>query len=64
MRKDRDLHSEEFKIRLKSDDADLVRALARKLDIPPAVLIRRWVRKEVSRLGYSVPGRAEKGSPA
>jgi len=64
MREGRDLHSEEFKIRLKLDDADLVRALARKLDIPPAVLIRRWVRKEVSPLGYSVPARAEKGSPA
>jgi len=38
---DRDPHLEEFKIRFKLDDADLVLALASELDIPPAVLIRR-----------------------
>lgn len=45
-------HIEEFKIRLRPDDADLVRALARKLDVPPAVLMRRWV---VASVGSAVP---------
>lgn len=64
MRKDSDLHIEEFKIRLKPEDADLVRALARKLDVPPAVLIRRWVRTQVAGVGYSLPAAAENRSPA
>lgn len=40
---ERDLHVEEIKVRLKPGDAELIRALDRKLDIPTAVLMRRLV---------------------
>ncbi|NCC41499.1 MAG: hypothetical protein EOM21_19155 [Gammaproteobacteria bacterium] len=40
---ERNLHVEEIKVRLKPGDAELVRALALKLDIPVAVLMRRLV---------------------
>lgn len=60
---DKDLHIEEFKIRLKPEDAAVVRAMARKLDIPPAVLLRRWVHKEVAPFAYSVLAQTENRRP-
>lgn len=41
---ERELHGCELKIRLKPDDRALLVALARKLDLPPAVLARKFVR--------------------
>lgn len=66
MNHDEDLHIEEFKIRLRPRDARLVRALAGKLDIPPAVLMRRWVRKAIEPHdeSASVAEPGEKRSPA
>lgn len=58
-----DGHIEEFKIRLRPADADLVRALARKLDIPPAVLIRRWVVASVDATAPIVAGRPANRRP-
>ena len=40
---ERNLHVEEFKIRLKPGQAELIRNMALQLDIPPAVLLRHLV---------------------
>lgn len=40
---ERNLHVEEIKVRLKPGDAQVIRALAFKLDLPVAVLVRRLV---------------------
>ena len=39
----RNLHSEEIKVRLRPGDKELIDALALRLDIPVAVLVRRLV---------------------
>lgn len=41
---ERNLHVRERKVRLKPEDDDLLLALARKLDVPPAVLARKFIR--------------------
>lgn len=58
------LHVDEFKIRLRPSDGALVRALAGKLDIPPAVLLRRWAVSHLGPLGSSVPAERENGRAA
>ncbi|WP_252178383.1 hypothetical protein [Endozoicomonas sp. 4G] len=40
---EKNLHVEEFKIRLKPGQAELIRSMALQLDIPPAVLLRHLV---------------------
>lgn len=40
---EKNLHVEEFKIRLKPGQAALIRSMALQLDIPPAVLLRHLV---------------------
>lgn len=64
MTHDDDLHIEEFKIRLKPADAELLRALARKKDVPPAVFIRAMLMRELGPVAYSVPMGSEKRRPA
>lgn len=44
----KDLHEAEIKIRLTEDDAELVRLLARRLGIPPAVYLRSIVKQSLS----------------
>lgn len=56
----KDLHTEPFKVRLIEQDADVVRALARKTGIKPAVLLRHWVKRELQRMSCSLPKPAEK----
>lgn len=51
---DDDLHIEEFKLRLKPADAALLRALARKRDVPAAVMVRAIVVAALGPAGYSV----------
>ncbi len=60
----KDLHIEEFKVRLRDEDADLVRALARKTQVPAAVLLRQFVLRELERLSCSVPKENENRRPA
>ena len=42
-----ELHERSFRIRLKDEDANLLSALARKADVPLAVLLRAMVRKQL-----------------
>jgi len=42
-----ELHERSFRVRLKDDDANLLLALAKKADIPPAVLLRAMIRKQL-----------------
>lgn len=58
------LHIEEFKVRLKPADAALLRALAGKRDVPPAVLARAIIVAALEPTAPSVPGRAENRRPA
>lgn len=58
------LHIEEFKIRLTPADGDLLRALARKKGIPPAVLARAMVIEALGPAMYRVPAAADKRRPA
>ncbi|WP_295585570.1 hypothetical protein [uncultured Lamprocystis sp.] len=58
-----DLHIAEFKLRLKPADADLLRALARKRDVPPAVMVRAIVIAALAPAGYSVPAAPENRRP-
>jgi len=44
------LHVAEVKVRLVPDDAALLRALARRGDMPPAVLARVMLRRELHRV--------------
>lgn len=39
----KDVHDCPHKIRLTEQDDALVRSLARRMDVPPAVLLRAWV---------------------
>jgi hypothetical protein len=57
-------HIEEFKIRLRPADADLLRALAAKKDVPPAVLLRSLVMRELGPVAYSVPTATTTRRPA
>lgn len=41
----KDVHDAEIKVRLTEDDAELVRRLARRLGIPPAVYLRSIVKQ-------------------
>jgi hypothetical protein len=43
-----DRHERSFRVRLKDDDAHLILALARKLDTPPAVLLRSLIRQQLT----------------
>lgn len=58
------LHIEEFKIRLKPADAALLRGLAGKRDVPPAVLARAIIVAALEPTVPSVPGRPENRRPA
>ena len=42
-----DRHERSFRVRLKGEDAHLILALARKLDTPPAVLLRSLIRQQL-----------------
>jgi hypothetical protein len=42
-----ELHERSFRVRLKDDDAALLLALAKKADIPPAVLLRTMILKQL-----------------
>jgi hypothetical protein len=42
-----DLHERSFKVRLRDDDAALLFALARKADVPPAVMLRAMIRRQL-----------------
>lgn len=42
-----ELHERSFRVRLKDEDANLLSALARKADVPPAVLLRAMIRKQL-----------------
>jgi len=44
----KDLHDDEFKVRFTEVDGQYLRSLARKLGMPPAVLIRSIVKKDIS----------------
>lgn len=45
----KDLHTEEVKVRLKEKDRDLLEAIARREDVPPAVIARRLIVQYLSR---------------
>lgn len=45
---DSEIHEDSFRVRLKAEDAALVRALAKKLDQPPAVLLRSLIRQQLT----------------
>jgi len=53
MNPERCLHVAEVKVRLVPDDAALLRALARRGDMPPAVLARVMLRRELRRLSQT-----------
>jgi hypothetical protein len=57
-----DLHERSFRVRLKDDDAALLMALAKKADIPPAVLLRTMIVRQlpVFAMMRKVCGSAEK----
>lgn len=59
---EKSLHVREVKVRLRPDDAALLAALARKLDVPPAVLARKFVRDGLALPRVAVA--AEKRRPA
>lgn len=42
-----DRHERSFRVRLRPEDANLLLALAKKADVPPAVLLRALVRKQL-----------------
>lgn len=44
----KDVHDAEIKVRLTEDDAELVKLLARRLGIPPAVYLRSIVKQALS----------------
>jgi hypothetical protein len=44
---DSELHERSFRVRLKDADANLLYAIGRKLDVPPAVLLRNMVVKQL-----------------
>lgn len=44
---EQDKHEQSFRIRLRDDDAKLIRALARRLDQPPAVVLRTLIRQQI-----------------
>lgn len=46
----KDLHVEEFKVRLTEQDAELLRALARRAGMPAAVLMRTWARSQLDQV--------------
>lgn len=48
-------HISEIKVRLRPDDAVLLRALARHRDIPPAVLARTLLLREMRRVSEPMP---------
>lgn len=56
------LHVRERKVRLRPEDDDLLLALARKLDIPPAVLARKLIRDGLHT--SSLPAQVENRRPA
>lgn len=58
------LHVRERKVRLRPEDDDLLRALARRLDIPPAVLARKFIRDGLGLHGLSVASDASDRRPA
>lgn len=58
------LHVEEFKVRLKPADAALLRALAGKRDVPPAVLARAIIVAALDPTTPRVAGAAENRRPA
>ena len=61
---ERDLHVEEFKVRLRPVDAALIRALARKRDVPPAVFIRALVLREIGPADYRLSDATANRRPA
>lgn len=61
---ERDLHVEEFKVRLRPVDAALIRALARKRDVPPAVFIRALLLRELGPAAYRVAEERPNRRPA
>lgn len=42
-----ELHERSFRVRLKDEDANIILALAKKLDTPPAVLLRSLIRQQL-----------------
>jgi len=58
---ERKLHVRERKVRLRPEDDDLLLALARKLDVPPAVLARKFIRDGLQ--GTSLAPRPENRRP-
>ncbi len=44
---DADKHIRSFRVRLRPDDANLLLALAKKADVPPAILLRSLIRKQL-----------------
>ena len=52
---DEDLHERCFRVRLKDEDAFLVLALAKKLDQPPAVVLRTLIRQQLARVSEDSP---------
>ena len=65
---ERDLHVEEVKVRFKPDDAELLRLIAKRKDMPLAVLVRTIVVRSLESgersMAFSVPLAHEKRSPA
>lgn len=59
-----DLHIVEIKVRLRPADAALLRALARKRDVPSAVLGREIIVKALGSTWSSVPVATENRRPA
>ena len=58
------LHIEEFKVRLKPADAALLRALAGKRDVPPAVLARAIIVAALEPAAPRVAGGPDNRRPA
>lgn len=44
---EQDKHEQSFRVRLRDDDARLIRAMARRLDQPPAVVLRTLIRQQI-----------------
>ena len=57
-------HTEEFKIRLTEDDAELLRALAKRRGVPAAVVARAWLREHLQGLRYTLPEPRQNGRRA
>ena len=60
---ERRLHVAEFKVRLMPDDAELLRALAQRNDMPTAVLARQMLRRELLRRTQATVPVASKEGP-